>query len=169
MSTRILKAAVEVVAEVGYMRMSVERVTRHAGVSRRTFYECFADLEECFLAVFDERARPLAVPPRPAKGPPAGRELRVTYRRLRVLAAIAELAGRGSGPSNRAIADHAGIRDAGQISKLLGRLQQLGLIEKIGLRRAPGEPNAWRLTARGKELHRELEAHAAASASMRSI
>ena len=50
----ICSAAVVLVAEMGYARMSVDRVSRHAGVSRRTFYQCFTHFEECFLAVFDE-------------------------------------------------------------------------------------------------------------------
>jgi AcrR family transcriptional regulator len=60
---RMLAAAVQVVGELGYERMSVARVTARAGVSRRTFYDLFEDREECFLAAFDEtvaRARALA-------------------------------------------------------------------------------------------------------------
>ena len=47
---RLLEATVEVVADMGYLRTSVERVISYAGVSRRTF----ADREECFLAAYDE-------------------------------------------------------------------------------------------------------------------
>lgn len=41
------------VAEDGYGRTSVEAVLRRAGVSRLTFYEQFADKEDCFLQAYD--------------------------------------------------------------------------------------------------------------------
>jgi len=44
---------VEAVAESGYERTSVKQVIGLAGVSRRSFYEQFANKEECFLATFD--------------------------------------------------------------------------------------------------------------------
>jgi AcrR family transcriptional regulator len=44
----------EVVASVGYEETSVERVLVQAGVSRKTFYELFADREDCFLAAYDD-------------------------------------------------------------------------------------------------------------------
>src|SRR5271166_1841336 len=51
---RMLSAAVEVVEDVGYARMTVAQVTGRARVSRKTFYDVFADREDCFLAVFEE-------------------------------------------------------------------------------------------------------------------
>lgn len=51
---RLLDAMAEVVAAVGYEEATVERVLIQAGVSRRTFYELFADREDCFLAAYDE-------------------------------------------------------------------------------------------------------------------
>jgi DNA-binding MarR family transcriptional regulator len=78
--------------------------------------------------------------------------MRVTYRTMRVLMAIAEVDGRGSHPSNRQVADGAGITDQGQMSKLLTRLHRLGLIESAGEGSARGGPNAWALTERGREL-----------------
>jgi hypothetical protein len=80
-----------------------------------------------------------------------------TYRRLRVLAAIAELGERRPGPSNRDVADVAGIEDDGQTSRLLKRLQDLGLIENAGLGHTHGAPNSWWLTSQGEEVLRELE------------
>jgi AcrR family transcriptional regulator len=85
-------------------------------------------------------------------------EMRLTYRTVRVLLAIAELGGRGSSPSNRQVAAAAGISDQGQISKLLSRLQALGLIGNAGGDHAKGEPNAWSLTPRGQEVTRTLQA-----------
>jgi AcrR family transcriptional regulator len=52
--SRMLNSAVQVVSERGYGQMSVARVTRRAGVSRRTFYDLFENREGCFLAAFDE-------------------------------------------------------------------------------------------------------------------
>jgi AcrR family transcriptional regulator len=60
----LLAAAVEVVQEVGYARMTVARVIERARVSRKTFYDTFADREECFLGAFEQaldHARELAV------------------------------------------------------------------------------------------------------------
>jgi AcrR family transcriptional regulator len=51
--TRILDAMVQVVCERGYSGASVGLVAARAGVSRRTFYQQFAGLEECFAAVLD--------------------------------------------------------------------------------------------------------------------
>jgi AcrR family transcriptional regulator len=48
---------VEAVAENGYELTSVKQVVGLAGVSRRSFYEQFANKEECFLATFDLLAR----------------------------------------------------------------------------------------------------------------
>jgi AcrR family transcriptional regulator/DNA-binding MarR family transcriptional regulator len=76
-------------------------------------------------------------------------EMRLTYRTLRVLAAIAT----SPGASNRDIADHAGVKDQGQISKLLTRLERLGLIHNTATGGAPkGEPNAWTLTPKGQQI-----------------
>ncbi|HEY2140576.1 MAG TPA: TetR/AcrR family transcriptional regulator [Solirubrobacteraceae bacterium] len=50
---RMYGAMVEAVAAVGYQHTSVKQVISLAGVSRRAFYEQFANKEECFLAAFD--------------------------------------------------------------------------------------------------------------------
>jgi AcrR family transcriptional regulator len=284
---RMLTAAAEVVAEFGYGGMTTARVSSRAGVSRKTFYDLFADREDCFLAVFDdtvaqvaavaapayeregcwrekvrgglssvlrfigdepvlgalvivdalsagprvlarraqwletvagivdrgrsemkagagpladpgrsaltaegvvgavfsvlhsrllerdrgplpellnplmamivlpylgpaaakkERARPTLKAPRAASkkvgDPLAALNMRITHRTLLVLAAIAERGGQGASPCNREVAEDAGITDPGQISKLLVRLERLGLIENTGDGRALGERNA---------------------------
>jgi AcrR family transcriptional regulator/DNA-binding MarR family transcriptional regulator len=51
--SRMLAAAVDAVAEVGYARMTVAQVISRARVSRKTFYDVFADREDCFLAAFE--------------------------------------------------------------------------------------------------------------------
>ena len=50
---RMLEACFRVVAEKGYTRFTVADVIAPAGVSRETFYEHFADKEDCFLAAYD--------------------------------------------------------------------------------------------------------------------
>ena len=99
--------------------------------------------------------------------PLAGLPMRVTYRTLRVLGALAQ----HPGASNRVVGELAGVHDQGQISKLLARLDGLGLIENGrrtsgvrgsdarrggGSRRVAGEANAWCLTARGVGVERAL-------------
>ena len=58
--TRILEAMAEMAVDLGAGAVTVSHVVARAGVSRRTFYELFADREACLLAAFDlgvERAR----------------------------------------------------------------------------------------------------------------
>ncbi|HEY3828548.1 MAG TPA: TetR family transcriptional regulator [Solirubrobacteraceae bacterium] len=85
---------------------------------------------------------------RPHGDPLRTLDMRLTYRTVRVLVAIAAK----PGASNRQIADAAGVVDQGQISKLLARLEHLGLICNCGMGSMRGEPNAWSLTARGEEI-----------------
>ena len=54
---RILSAAAQATAELGYAEMSVETITTRAGVSRRTFYEHFRNKEDAFLAAYDAAVR----------------------------------------------------------------------------------------------------------------
>ena len=82
-------------------------------------------------------------------------EMRLTYRTMRVLIALAA----HPGASNRHIADQAGISDQGQTSKLLGRLQTLGLIEKTSPGQARGAPNSWQLTTKGQQLEHAITKH----------
>ncbi len=50
---RIITALVDTVAERGYNATTVANITKAAGVSRRTFYEHFADKGACFLAAYE--------------------------------------------------------------------------------------------------------------------
>lgn len=50
---RILDAVVHVVSDRGYSTLTIEDVVAYAGVSRRTFYDHFANKEEAFLAAYD--------------------------------------------------------------------------------------------------------------------
>jgi AcrR family transcriptional regulator len=292
---RMLSSAVQVVSECGYEQLSVARITRRAGVSRRTFYELFENREECFLAAFDRavaemselargayeseriwreqvraalavllhylddqpgvgslvvveamgagprvlecRARVLAsltavihrgrtqAPQRSepsaltaegvvgavlsvihariaerrpeslaellnplmgvivapylghraaarelkreipvsltrvvkAEDPLAGLNMRITYRTLMVLTVIGER----PGASNRWVSEAAGVADQGQMSRLLGRLEGLGLVQNTVPSQPSGEPNAWHLTPRGMAVQNALWARSA--------
>jgi AcrR family transcriptional regulator len=53
---RLFEAAARVFARDGYATASAEAISREAGMSKATFYEHFANKEECILALFDESA-----------------------------------------------------------------------------------------------------------------
>src|SRR3977135_2675206 len=53
---RLLQAATEAVAELGYVKTTVADVLARAGVSRATFYQLFRDKEDCFLAAYQLNA-----------------------------------------------------------------------------------------------------------------
>lgn len=98
-----------------------------------------------------EIARPAPTAPRhvrPHGNPLRELDMRLTYRTVRALLAIAA----HPAASNREVSAAAGITDQGQISKLLARLQNLGLIHNDGNEHGRGEPNAWTLTATGEDL-----------------
>jgi AcrR family transcriptional regulator len=78
--------------------------------------------------------------------------MRLTYRTARVLQA----AGANPGASNREIGEQADLYDQGQISKLLARLERLGLLENSGEGQARGESNAWSLTSLGERVTEQL-------------
>jgi hypothetical protein len=99
-----------------------------------------------------ELSKPAPTPPpnksRPRRDPLEGLDMRLTYRTVRVLMGIAG----HPGASNRTVAEASGISDQGQISKLLARLESLGLAHNTGRGHPKGAPNAWQLTARGHEV-----------------
>jgi AcrR family transcriptional regulator len=104
------------------------------------------------------RALPEPALPRGSKrdtgNPLNGLQMRLTYRTVRVLFAVADR----PRSSNRLIGDVAGIADQGQISKLLARLEKLSLIENAAAGPLRGEPNAWTLTSRGEAVNAALGA-----------
>jgi DNA-binding MarR family transcriptional regulator len=113
-----------------------------------------------------EQARPAPEPlSEPAVGDPqdavpiddplASIPMRVTYRTARVLECIAEQ----PSVSNRMVGEHAGIPDQGQISKLLSRLERLGLAANRGEGHVKGEPNAWTLTPKGERVAQSIRSH----------
>ena len=50
---RLFEAAARVFSTVGYAEASAESISREAGMSKATFYEHFANKEECILALVD--------------------------------------------------------------------------------------------------------------------
>jgi AcrR family transcriptional regulator/DNA-binding MarR family transcriptional regulator len=90
------------------------------------------------------------------RDPLEGVRMRMTYRTARVLEGIAE----HPGVSNRTVANYAGITDQGQISKLLTRLERLGLLVNSGDGHSKGEPNAWALTVKGQQVAQSIRLHA---------
>jgi AcrR family transcriptional regulator len=81
--------------------------------------------------------------------------MRLTYRTVRVLVAIAQ----HPQASNREIGTNADITDQGQISKLLSRLQRLGLITNTGIHPGKGAPNSWTLTEQGRQIAQSIRAN----------
>jgi AcrR family transcriptional regulator len=95
---------------------------------------------------------PLQAKTRSRRDPLEGLDMRLTYRTVRVLMAIAD----HPDASNRTVAEASGISDQGQISKLLARLDSLGLAENSGRGHPKGAPNAWQLTTRGHEVEQAI-------------
>jgi AcrR family transcriptional regulator len=87
-----------------------------------------------------------------AGDPLEGVSMRLTYRTIRVLEGVAGC----PGASNRRVAEQAGVQDPGQISKLLTRLQRLGLLVNTGEGHGKGEANAWQLTPLGERVTARL-------------
>lgn len=50
---RLIAGLAEAIAENGYSGTTIAHITRHAAVSRRTFYEHFNSKDECFVAAYD--------------------------------------------------------------------------------------------------------------------
>jgi AcrR family transcriptional regulator len=102
---RLFQAAATVFARSGYAEASAESISREAGMSKATFYEHFANKEECILSLFDDGAR-------------------------MVLGAMAEAtAGAGEDPRERM---RAGIRAFLQQLASHGNESQTLLVEIIG-------------------------------------
>jgi AcrR family transcriptional regulator len=50
---RMISSMIQTVAEHGYGRATIANVTKPAKISRRTFYETFADREDCYRAAYE--------------------------------------------------------------------------------------------------------------------
>ena len=103
--------------------------------------------EELLIGSLAPDQPPAAAIERPVESPSCS-PIPVTRRTRLVLGAIA----RAPRSSNREIAAAAGIVDEGQISHLLRRLEQRGLIEKVAPRSGSRRENAWLLTPPGRQV-----------------
>jgi AcrR family transcriptional regulator len=126
--SRMLAAALEAVEEDGYARMTVAQVIGRAKVSRKTFYDVFADREDCFLAALEQAVGQVGKPVRDAyEGEPAWRdgvraglsELLVFLDQEPALARLCLVEALGAGPrvlERRAelLEDLAGVVDRGR-------------------------------------------------------
>jgi AcrR family transcriptional regulator len=81
--------------------------------------------------------------------------MRLTYRTMRVLMAIAQ----HPQASNRQIGEMAGMTDQGQTSKLLARLGRIGLVTNTGIHPGSGAPNSWALTEKGERIAQRIRTH----------
>ncbi len=89
-------------------------------------------------------------------------DFRLTVRTQMALAAVAVLGGRGANPNNREVSEYMGVADQGQVSRLMMRLENQGLVENArdGRGHTKGLAKAWRLTPGGQAIidaHRPLE------------
>lgn len=116
--TRLLKAAVELGTERGFAPLILTDIVRRAGVARSTFYEYFADKEECFMEAFDyaagrvlERVLALEPPPVDAASPVhayIAKLLQLCVQEpglVRLVAADAEALGPAAAERQRAVRD----------------------------------------------------------------
>jgi AcrR family transcriptional regulator len=58
---RLLQAAAQEFAKAGFAGASSESISRRAGMSKATFYEHFANKEECMVSLFDKAAAELGL------------------------------------------------------------------------------------------------------------
>ena len=91
--------------------------------------------------------------------------MRLTYRTVRVLLVVGEY----PRASSREIADAAGVSDPGQISKLLWRLERLGLLANGIPGATRGESNAWSLTGKGHEIEHAIRVRVGAEPAGRGV
>jgi AcrR family transcriptional regulator/DNA-binding MarR family transcriptional regulator len=119
-----------------------------SAAARREQQRSLPPLPRGGMRVARERPRGADVEADPLRDVP----MRLTYRTARVLEVVAER----PGASNRLVAEHAGISDQGQVSKLLARLERLDLLRNTGAGQARGERNAWDLTSLGLQITRQL-------------
>jgi AcrR family transcriptional regulator len=68
---RLLAGLAESIREKGLQRTQISDIVRHARTSRRTFYECFADKESCFVELVEVANRAILEEVRVAVDPHA--------------------------------------------------------------------------------------------------
>jgi AcrR family transcriptional regulator len=132
---RLLIGMIQAANREGYARANVSQVITHAGVSRPTFYDYFADKDDCFLAAHQEIARRLleAVRRAVADGPPE----QAVQQSVRALIEFA-----GSDPAGARFLTNetmaGGPRALDERDRTLGRLEEI--VERARTRTLPEVP-----------------------------
>jgi AcrR family transcriptional regulator len=138
---RMTDAVAEAVASKGYAATTVADVVALAAVSRRTFYEQYADLEACFLAayrdgmewLFDQIRAALRV------NPGAGWRERVRISVEAYLTALAERPAAARAFTIEAVAGGQAVLE--HRSQVMRRwVRQWVALEEIARRESPGAP-----------------------------
>jgi DNA-binding MarR family transcriptional regulator len=112
-----------------------------------------------------ELSRPLDATPVPMRRSAALELLQDPGKRLNhhLTQRVLKVIGSDPGLSNRGVARRAGVKDEGHTSRLLSRLERLGLIEDARRAESAATSKAWRLTASGAELERAITHEPAAA------
>jgi AcrR family transcriptional regulator len=137
---RLTGGLAEAIAEKGYAAATIADVVRHARVSKRTFYEHFADKEACFLALYSDSSDEVMALIAEAAAPEgmdwearAGAAARAYFARLAAEPALtraALLEVQAAGP--RALALRREVQ--GRYARLLIELSTRAAAEEDGLR-----------------------------------
>jgi AcrR family transcriptional regulator len=135
---RLFEAAAAAFARQGYAEATAEAISREAGMSKATFYEHFANKEECILALFDEAA-------------------------TEVMRALAVAAGEGREPVDYRAHVRAGIRAFLDTLAAHPLEAQTLLVEIIGAGPQAAERRDAILDAFAETIHRDNARHAGAS------
>ncbi len=140
--TRLLEGVAAVVAGKGFVAATVADVIAAAGVSRRTFYEQFDRLEDCFVAAYEDgMARLFAAIRQALQAPPAATTWPERTRRA-IQAYLAALAAHPD--ATRAFTIEtlgAGPEAQAQRQRVLGEwVRQWRALQRLREREQPGTP-----------------------------
>ncbi len=132
---RLIAGMIAAAERYGYAAATVAQVIGHAGVSRPTFYEYFADKDECFLAAHRELSQLLVEEIRRAvaASPPE----QAIYTAIRALVRLCEeYPDRAGFLTNEAMA--AGWRGLDERDRLIDEMGQV--VEHASAKASPGTP-----------------------------
>jgi AcrR family transcriptional regulator len=136
---RVGMAMLETIGEKGYVATTVSEVVARAGVSRKAFYQHFANKEECFLATYDaiarESRRRMVRAVRDSEGHPDRMETAIRT--------MFEAAMENPDAMRLAITEIAAVGPAG-IERRERSIVEYGQLIHDGLQSSPGGPNGRR-------------------------
>lgn len=164
----LFRAAIAVAARYGYGGATVARIVAEAGVSRATFYERFADRDECFLSLYRQLAT--AVEDELEAG--LGRALEIAHRdpaaaRVLLIESLAASPAVRSEHEQRLERLCAVLGGQGPASSLPGRAIVGGVVGVIGIRVFRGETEG--LLRLREDLERWIACFATPTADSRWI